>query len=396
MLSSDIHPLLSWLKWESQQPYLHPEQIAVRAAPEGLRHDLWLPIVRCWRTARRQDVAYIDSNGQTFWFVVPDSLSAILHALDQARADFQPTENAEVEHAARVVGQMDEAWGSACLEGGILDRFITRELLRNHLNARQVAEQQAIELYKVQRKLKKLAMEPITPEALISLQESILGDAGQVGANDADRSKLERLCAFAERSSEKFMHPLLHAAATHFFLLHEQPFVAGLGPAGRLVYQWLAMRAGYSFLHGISPAASLLESGVKLSQFVNNVRSDEGDLTYFMLPVLEATHHAWSAGQALVQQKLAALSENRQAWSHTGFLNPRQEGLVVKALKEPGTLFTIESHRASHDLAYATARADLLYLEQVGLLVKRKRGKGFVFETQPGWTEKLRQIEADA
>lgn len=41
--------------------------------------------------------------------------------------------------------------------------------------------------------------------------------------------------------------------------------------------------------------------------------------------------------------------------------------------------FTIESHRASHSVAYATARNDLLQLAEQGYLDLRRDGRAFVF-----------------
>jgi Fic family protein len=56
-------------------------------------------------------------------------------------------------------------------------------------------------------------------------------------------------------------------------------------------------------------------------------------------------------------------------------LNHRQTALLAHALKRPQEPFTIESHQRSHQVAYATARADLLELASLGLLEERIRGR---------------------
>jgi Fic family protein len=62
-----------------------------------------------------------------------------------------------------------------------------------------------------------------------------------------------------------------------------------------------------------------------------------------------------------------------------GGFNHRQRALLSRALKDSGVAFTIESHRASHHVAYATARGDLLDLSDGGYLVQVREGRSFMF-----------------
>ncbi|MGI9287845.1 MAG: hypothetical protein ACR2P1_20840 [Pseudomonadales bacterium] len=61
------------------------------------------------------------------------------------------------------------------------------------------------------------------------------------------------------------------------------------------------------------------------------------------------------------------------------WLNGRQRALVAHALRHPNHQYTITSHQRSHNVAYATARADLLQLAKDGLLEQGKTGKKMVF-----------------
>jgi len=74
-------------------------------------------------------------------------------------------------------------------------------------------------------------------------------------------------------------------------------------------------------------------------------------------------------------------------------LNHRQLALLNRALKKPHSVFYVESHRSSHNVAYQTARTDLLKLEELGLLEKRKRGKVFVFMAPVDLRRRLEQLE---
>lgn len=56
------------------------------------------------------------------------------------------------------------------------------------------------------------------------------------------------------------------------------------------------------------------------------------------------------------------------------------------------SIFSIESHRSSHNVVYQTARMDLLNLANLDLLVKEKIGKGFLFTVQVNLKDKLEKF----
>jgi len=66
--------------------------------------------------------------------------------------------------------------------------------------------------------------------------------------------------------------------------------------------------------------------------------------------------------------------------------------LLGHALKHADALYTIASHRRSHAVAYATARADLLQLAQLGLLQEGKQGKTLVFLVPERLGEQLQTL----
>jgi Fic family protein len=67
----------------------------------------------------------------------------------------------------------------------------------------------------------------------------------------------------------------------------------------------------------------------------------------------------------------------------------RQRALLSRARKDSEAVFTIGSHRSSHNVAYATARSDLLALAERGYLVQVRRGRSFEFLPAPGIRERL-------
>lgn len=73
-------------------------------------------------------------------------------------------------------------------------------------------------------------------------------------------------------------------------------------------------------------------------------------------------------------------------------LNHRQLLVVRDALRDPSEPFTIQAQARRNGVVYQSARTDLLGLEALGLLTKRKVGKKLVFRAEPDLAERLRRL----
>ena len=70
---------------------------------------------------------------------------------------------------------------------------------------------------------------------------------------------------------------------------------------------------------------------------------------------------------------------------------------LAHAIRHPDAGYTIRGHRTSHGVAYATARADLLQLAELGLLDRRLAGKKTnVFHPPPDLEDRIRSLPGDA
>ena len=70
--------------------------------------------------------------------------------------------------------------------------------------------------------------------------------------------------------------------------------------------------------------------------------------------------------------------------------NHRQRALLLNALRNPGKAYTIAVHQGAHDIAYDTARSDLVGLVDAKLMQRDKLGKAHVFVARPDLADKLR------
>jgi Fic family protein len=70
-------------------------------------------------------------------------------------------------------------------------------------------------------------------------------------------------------------------------------------------------------------------------------------------------------------------------------LNHRQREVVARLVRNPALRLTIQDHKGRENIAYDTARADLLDLEEWGYLTRvAARGKQFQFQRGPGLADR--------
>ena len=116
---------------------------------------------------------------------------------------------------------------------------------------------------------------------------------------------------------------------------------------------------------------------------------DDNDLTYFHAYQLKVLRRAVSELHQYLARKAAELHDLQRLLAAGQVFNHRQAALLSHAVRNPGAHYTTESHSRSHRTSIETARQDLRGLETVGLLVKRRRGKGFTWTPVPDLVERL-------
>lgn len=72
----------------------------------------------------------------------------------------------------------------------------------------------------------------------------------------------------------------------------------------------------------------------------------------------------------------------------------RQLALLTDAVRNPDGAYTFGSHATSHRVTHETARSDLSDLNERGLLRRRSKGRGYIFEPIPDLAERLKESPA--
>lgn len=75
-------------------------------------------------------------------------------------------------------------------------------------------------------------------------------------------------------------------------------------------------------------------------------------------------------------------------------INARQKSILAALCREPGAILRIAPHQRTFRIAYGTARADFLDLEEKGFLVREQEGRAFAFRAHPDLREKIVQLGA--
>jgi Fic family protein len=196
--------------------------------------------------------------------------------------------------------------------------------------------------------------------------------------------RLERLCAFANGGEEDtpYVHPVVRAILLHFMLGYDHPFSDGNGRCARALFYWSMARQGYWLMEYLSISSVLRKAPGKYARAYLHTETDGNDTTYFLLHQLEVIQAAVEQLKAYLRDKSREARITERLLANAGLrnrLNPRQIALLGHALKHADALYTVESHRASHAVAYATARSDLLGLAELGLLRQSTQGKRMLF-----------------
>jgi Fic family protein len=403
--------------------YLHWDDLRHRTPPEGLDLSEWWLGLAMQRTLGARQIALRDVNGRPFSYRGTESVEYFLHRVDleaggSIKAPAEVT-NPDTQRRYLVRSLIEEAITSSQLEGAATTREVAREMIREERPPRDQSERMILNNYRTMQRIGELRHEKLTQDLVFDLHrlvtEHTLDDppaAGRFRRDDEYRvvgdefgevfhrpppyQQLERrmadMCAFANESGEQgFVHPALRAMILHFWLAYDHPFVDGNGRTARALFYWSMLHHGYWLFEYISISEIILKGPVRYGEAFLQTETDNNDLTYFLIYHLDVINAAIAKLHRYVDkrgQEIRALDDRLRG---IGELNHRQRELIRHALRHPGFVYTIESHKTSHGVVYQTARTDLLNLGERGLLKKRKRGQTWTFTPVKDLEARLRE-----
>ncbi len=400
---------------EATDAYLHWDELRHRAPPEGLTHEAWWYSLKLGRVRSAHFLPLTDAAGRPFYYTLPNQVLAQLHAIDsQARGRIRMDEQVtgpETRDRYIVSSLMEEAITSSQLEGASTTRKVAVEMLRTGRKPRDHSERMIANNYAAMQHIRKIKDQALTPDTVLELHRIVTSEtlenpaaAGRLQQPGEKRvtiwddrdgtllftpppaeqlpSRLEALCEFANRDFDKenFIPPIVQAIVLHFWLAYDHPFEDGNGRTARALFYWSMLRNGYWLVEYLSISRLLRKAPVQYARAYLYTETDDNDLTYFILHQLGVISQATEELERWLEHKIGELRDIERRMHVVQGINHRQQALLAHALRNPKAKYSIQSHLRSHNIAYATARSDLLSLVEQGFLEQRKAGRAISFQ----------------
>lgn len=405
--------------------YRHWDKLRRLAPPDGLTHELWWAAIKLSRYSGRQTIPLRPVSEAGFYsFILPPVAHEYLYDLSVGLGGkFQVPErvvNKDTQDQYYVSSLMEESITSSQLEGATTTRKVAEDMLRSGRSPRTKSEQMIYNNYKAMNRIGELTNEALSPSLVFELHRILTDrtldkddEAGrfrradeQIRVEDNETGeivhtpppahtldeRMKLMCDFANhKDTATFLHPIVRAIILHFWLAYDHPFTDGNGRVARALFYWSMRKAGHWLCEYVSISSVIRKGPARYSRAFLYTETDDNDLTYFILYQLHVLQQATQQLHEYIQHKSAKVQELAERLKGLVGLGHRQREIIIHALRHPHQEYTIESHRASHNVVYQTARRDLLDLVSKGYLTKLTRGKEFVFMPDPHLEQKLKR-----
>ena len=395
--------------------YLHWSELRHRTPPEGLDHNLWWLKIKIARGHARKAVLLKDAGGVPFSFCIPDSVLETLHKIDGQAAGRiaipEQVTNPETRDRYIINSLIEEAINSSQLEGASTSRKIASNMLRSGRNPKSQDERMILNNYMAMNFVRQVKHEKLTPELVLELHRIVTdrtlentdaagklqtSDDVRVGVYDVKsgrrlhapppasqlQSRLEELCEFANEQhvDSNFLHPVVKAIILHFWIGFDHPFEDGNGRLARALFYWWVLKQNYWLFEFLSISRNIKEAPAQYGYAYLYSETDENDLTYFLVHQLKVIMSSIADLEEYLNRKIEQVHALENKLKNAGQFNHRQLALLSHAIRGNSDGYTFRSHQTSHNIVRATARADLLSLEEHGLLFRGgKRSGAIVF-----------------
>jgi len=404
--------------------YLHWDKLRYHTPPGGLSLDEWWLGLKFRRSSSSATIPLKGTSDRRFWYTLAQPMLERLHEIDMGACGIiqmpEQITNRNTKDRYYVNSLIEEAITSSQIEGAVTTRPVAKEMIRSGRKPSDRSEQMILNNFLTMRRLGELKDKPLTKELVFEIHrlitENTLDDPSAAGRFRSEDEKvvvndmygevyhepplaeqlddrMKAMCDFGNvKTPSSFVHPVLRSIILHFWLAYDHPFIDGNGRTARALFYWSMLHHGYWLCEFISISPIILKALAQYQLAFLYTETDENDLTYFILYHLNLIQKALAQLHDYIKRKSEQVRKLEIELRGAETLNYRQRALVSHALRHPNQVYTIESHRLSHNVVYETARKDLIELAARGLLTTRKTGRTWFFTPANDLEMRLSQL----
>lgn len=187
-------------------------------------------------------------------------------------------------------------------------------------------------------------------------------------------------------------HPILLAMGIHWVFLSNLPLPSWNGVIASLVMKLCFMRSRLPVLayvpvlkaHNAWQDGVIRPPAVPVTYADSMVATEDGvDFTVYATVLARLARLELDGTEEELRRALARDESLSEMLHFDPHINYRQRAVLARALDHPEATFRIQMHQRHYRIAYATARADLLDLADMGLLECTREKRAFVFRPSP-------------
>ena len=383
MISLLKDPVFCGLRVLADERPLTREEFEMLAMPEGVSREQAWDILNALRRQTAVELPFRDGEGRRGWYY--------------------PTRS--------IVANLDEAVATLKEDGLSIGYEKAREVLLSERDPETSEERLLLNWHRTAWHLEELAGRPCTPEIVLEVYERVsrgverqVTRSSRQGSRLWKRKPLDRSAALAlvskiiEENSETYAeHPLLLALGVRHLFMSVHPLPDWNGAVCSLMMKLLfrkTERPVLAYVPIVKPMGAW-ESGILRPPAVMSLVKDaavlvdgEVDYTIHIDVATGLVRKKLDEVEAELKRMLKRDEAFVRALRNDVDVNHRQRSVLQMALSNPEAVFRIESHQKTHKVAYATARADLYGLVDLGFLKCVRTKRAFEFPVTPG----LRQL----
>ena len=391
--------------------YYYWDKVRSQPLPAGFdKKDIWA-FIRFRRYMNSSSAPIQDVNGKMFTFWLPDDVQKKLHLIDQGAAGnltlWDPGHDKKASAKYMVSSLMEEAITSSQIEGAVATIKEAKKMLLEKRRPRNKSEQMIYNNFITMQSIKNICKEKLDIKLLLDLHISITKDTLESAEEEGRfriaednvsivtnygellftppraeevQQRLEALINFANDIDDKpFIHPVVKAIMLHFWMAYIHPFTDGNGRMARTLFYWYMLKHGYWLFEYTSISKTLLTRTTRYANAYLYSEHDDNDLTYFIHFHVDVIADAVEELKKHIEVEQKKTHQMRIEIAEHPDLNMRQTRILQHLMLHPHDVLTIKVHQNINNIAYQTARADLLELEEKKWLKLIKKGKVFYF-----------------